>query len=194
MRDDCAGQDPRGVAGAVNRRDAFRWLALAWAGLHAGDLSAQSRAVPAAPAEAPPRGQPGPVRFLDAAALRRAIREAPEETPGQPGLYSLRLSDSPAPVVLGIRRSAATRAEVHAGFADVWYVLEGTATLVTGGALVDGAESAPGEIRGRGIAGGEAKRVRAGDFIVVPAGVPHWVSGVETRELVYLVVKVPASR
>jgi mannose-6-phosphate isomerase-like protein (cupin superfamily) len=131
------------------------------------------------------------VKFLDAATLRRTIRSAPEENPGQPGLYSIELSGDGGYPVIGIRRTRPTRSEVHADFTDVWYVLEGAGTLVTGGAMVGGVETAPREIRGRSITGGEIRRVRAGDFAIVPAGMPHWVSRVETRELLYLVVKVP---
>jgi mannose-6-phosphate isomerase-like protein (cupin superfamily) len=132
------------------------------------------------------------VIFLDAAALLRAIRNAPEETAGQPGLYSLLLSGDAEYEVIGIRRTVATRSEQHAAFVDVWHVLEGAGTLVTGGAMVDGVETAPGELRGRGINGGETRRIRAGDFAIVPAGVPHWISRVGPGELLYFVVKVPA--
>ena len=93
--------------------------------------------------------------------------------------------------VLGIRRTATTRSEAHASFTDVWYVLEGSASLVTGGTIVEGIATAPGEIRGRSIAGGDTRPIQAGDFAIVPAGVPHWVSQLE-RELLYLVVKVPS--
>ena len=109
-------------------------------------------------------------------------------------MYSVRLSGEGGHPVIGIRRTAATRSEVHADFTDVWYVLEGSGTLVTGGLLVGGIETAPGEIRGRSIAGGEVRRARGGDFAIVPAGVPHWVSRIETRELLYIVVKVPVPR
>jgi mannose-6-phosphate isomerase-like protein (cupin superfamily) len=181
MREERRNQAHGEAARAIGRRDALQWLALAVAGLPVSDAVAKG-------------GAPGPARFLDAAALRRAIRAAPEEVPGQPGLYSLRLSGGAPgePVVLGIRRTAPTRSEVHAGFADVWYVLAGAATLVTGGAILGGEETVSGEFRGRGINGGEARRVQPGDFVVVPPRVPHWVSRVGPGELLYFVVKVPA--
>jgi mannose-6-phosphate isomerase-like protein (cupin superfamily) len=183
-------REPPGRASrGIDRRHAVQWLALALASLRAGELFAQTGALP--PARAGGR-RPGPVRFLDAAALRRAIRTAPEENRGQPGLYSLRLSGDVGYTVIGIRRTAPTRSEAHAAFTDVWYVLEGSGTLVTGGEIVGGVETTPGEVRGRSIAGGDSRRIRAGDFATVPAGVPHWVSGVGRKELLYIVVKVPA--
>jgi quercetin dioxygenase-like cupin family protein len=80
---------------------------------------------------------------------------------------------------------------VHAEFTDVWYVIEGAATVVTGGSVVGGASTTPGEILGQSIKGGSSRTMRKGEFAVIPAGIPHWVSGVEGKEFVYIVVKMP---
>ncbi len=87
------------------------------------------------------------------------------------------------------RRDRPGQAEVHAGETDVIYVLEGEATLVTGGRVVNGATTAPGELRGSSIEGGTGRALGAGDFVIVPAGVPHWFSKVNGPFL-YYVVKV----
>lgn len=129
--------------------------------------------------------------FRSAADLRRAIQTAPEEKPGKPGLYFVNLSDCPDYPVIGIRRTMATTSELHKSFTDVWYVIEGAATLVTGGSIVEGVESLPGEIRGRSIKGGNERRIQSGDFAIIPAGVAHWISKVEGKEFLYLVAKVP---
>jgi glc operon protein GlcG len=86
------------------------------------------------------------------------------------------------------RRDAAGEAEVHLRDTDVIYVIAGAATLVTGGTVVDGRPTAPGEIRGPAIAGGEDRRLAAGDVIVVPNGTPHWFREV-AAPVTYLVVK-----
>jgi mannose-6-phosphate isomerase-like protein (cupin superfamily) len=134
-----------------------------------------------------------PVTFLTGAELLHAIETAPEETPGQPGLYSLRLSATSEYPVIGIRRTQPGRSELHTNFADVWYVLWGDSTFVTGGAVVDGVETQPGEIRGRAISGGDSRHLKNGDFAVVPAGVPHWISEIKGKEFLYIVVKVPTT-
>ncbi len=87
------------------------------------------------------------------------------------------------------RREKPGQAEVHAGETDIIYVLEGTATFVTGGTVVDPQATGEGEIRGPSISGGTSRSLEAGDLVIVPAGVPHWFRGVEGPFL-YYVVKV----
>lgn len=87
------------------------------------------------------------------------------------------------------RREKAGEAEIHRRDTDVIYVLSGTATIVTGGEVVEGREVEPGELRGREIRGGEPRRLAAGDVLVVPSGIPHWFSAVDAP-FTYYVVKV----
>lgn len=89
------------------------------------------------------------------------------------------------------RRTAPGMAEVHVVDTDIIYVLDGTATFVTGGSVVDGKTTAQDEIRGKAIAGGDTKLLVKGDVAVVPNGVPHWFKDVNGPFL-YYVVKVPA--
>jgi glc operon protein GlcG len=87
------------------------------------------------------------------------------------------------------RRDKPGLAEVHEKDADVIYVLGGSATLVTGGSVVDAKATEPHEIRGIGITGGETRHLSQGDVIIVPSGTPHWFQEVPTP-LTYFVVKV----
>lgn len=80
-------------------------------------------------------------------------------------------------------------AEVHSGETDVIHVLAGSATLVTGGEVVDGKSIGPEEIRGAAIRGGDTRRLQRGDVVVIPSGVPHWFREV-AGPLDYYVVKV----
>jgi mannose-6-phosphate isomerase-like protein (cupin superfamily) len=72
-------------------------------------------------------------------------------------------------------------------------VLDGTATLVTGGRAVNANTTAPQEIRGSTIEEGQARRVGKGDLVVVPSGVPHLFKDVK-GPFVYYVVKVTSPR
>jgi uncharacterized protein GlcG (DUF336 family)/mannose-6-phosphate isomerase-like protein (cupin superfamily) len=87
------------------------------------------------------------------------------------------------------RREKAGMAEVHEKDADVIYVLDGSATFVTGGTVVDGKTVEPGEIRGASINGGETRKLVKGDVIIVPNNTPHWFKEV-SGPLTYYVVKV----
>jgi glc operon protein GlcG len=87
------------------------------------------------------------------------------------------------------RRDAAGMGEVHTRDTDIIYVLDGTATFVTGGSLVDARNTAADEIRGRAIQGGETRTIAKGDVIVVPNNTPHWFKEVN-GPFTYYVVKV----
>ena len=87
------------------------------------------------------------------------------------------------------RRDAPGKAEVHQIDTDVFYVLEGTATFVTGGKVPDLAITGPNELRGSRIDGGEVRTIGPGDVVVVPSGTPHWFRDVKAPVL-YLAVKV----
>jgi quercetin dioxygenase-like cupin family protein len=73
-------------------------------------------------------------------------------------------------------RSEPGMVEVHDKETDTFYVLDGSATIVTGGTMVGGSVTGPGQHRGTDITGGKAQRLAKGDVMVIPAGVPHWFS------------------
>ncbi|HTL18518.1 MAG TPA: cupin domain-containing protein, partial [Patescibacteria group bacterium] len=81
--------------------------------------------------------------------------------------------------VLALRRNEPGEVEVHEHDTDVLYVLEGDATLVTGGTTTEARNSAPGETRGKTIVGGEDRHLKKGDVMVIPNGVPHWFKEVK---------------
>ena len=82
--------------------------------------------------------------------------------------------------------------EVHTRDTDIIYMLEGAATLITGGTLVDAKTIEPEEIRGRESKGGESRVITKGDVVVIPNGTPHWFKEV-TGPINYYVVKVRAA-
>jgi len=90
------------------------------------------------------------------------------------------------------RRVAPGQAEIHTLDTDVIYVVDGSASLVTGGKAVDAKEIAPNEIRGTKIEGGDEHQITQGQVIVIPNGVPHQFTAV-AGELHYFVCKPTAS-
>lgn len=63
--------------------------------------------------------------------------------------------------------------EVHDGSDDIYYVLDGDATLMLGGSLVEPNQVSPGEWRSKTATGGQKVAIKKGDLIVVPRGTPH---------------------
>jgi len=91
--------------------------------------------------------------------------------------------------VSGSHRAAPGQVEVHEKETDVLYIIEGEATFITGGKMVGGKLSSPGQFLGTSIDGGETHHLTKGDVIVIPAGVPHWFKEVP-GSISYYVVKV----
>ena len=87
------------------------------------------------------------------------------------------------------RREEPGQVEVHVKDTDVIYMLEGSTTFITGGTMVGGKTTAPDEMRGSDITGGDTRRLIKGDIIIVPKGTPHWFKEV-SGPLLYYVVKV----
>jgi quercetin dioxygenase-like cupin family protein len=86
-------------------------------------------------------------------------------------------------------RATSGEVEVHDKETDTFYVLDGSATLITGGTMVGGRVTQPNQHRGTSITGGEAHQLTKGDVVVIPAGIPHWFKEVP-RSIDYYVVKV----
>jgi len=87
-------------------------------------------------------------------------------------------------------READGRAELHKAKADVIVIQTGTATLLTGGEVIDPVATGPNEIQGSGIKGGVKRTVAPGDVIEIPVGVPHQFFLAPGTQITYLVVKV----
>jgi mannose-6-phosphate isomerase-like protein (cupin superfamily) len=91
--------------------------------------------------------------------------------------------------VSGNHRAGPGQVEVHEKETDIFYVVEGDATIVTGGTMVGGRQTGPGQLRGTDVQGGETRHLQKGDVMVIPAGIPHWFKEVSPT-INYLTVKV----
>ena len=75
-------------------------------------------------------------------------------------------------VKLSVRASSGG-AEIHAHYDDIFFVTDGSATMITGGQVQNAKASPDGETKGSGIEGGIRQMIRKGDVVHVPAGTPH---------------------
>jgi mannose-6-phosphate isomerase-like protein (cupin superfamily) len=81
-------------------------------------------------------------------------------------------------------------AELHAKFSDLFIVLEGEATLLSGGELENPIYSGPGEMRGTAVLDAKKTRLIKGDVVHIPPNVPHQLLVAKGTVFAYYVVKV----
>jgi mannose-6-phosphate isomerase-like protein (cupin superfamily) len=84
--------------------------------------------------------------------------------------------------------------EIHEKWADVFLVLSGSATLVTGGTVQSARIIAPGETRGDSIQEGNSQELRQGDVVHVPAGTPHQFLVSSDKTITSMVFKIQESQ
>lgn len=82
-------------------------------------------------------------------------------------------------------------AELHDASDDVYYVLEGAATLVLGGQLEAPKEVEPGEWRSPRIIDGKTYEITKGDLVIVPRGTPHQRS-TANKDFTMILIKIYA--
>jgi mannose-6-phosphate isomerase-like protein (cupin superfamily) len=88
----------------------------------------------------------------------------------------------------------------HSQITEVYHIISGDATLVTGGTIENAKESAPDSqvvkvlngpsSTGGAILNGVSRKVTAGDVVVIPPNTPHWFSEISSDQVVYLVIRI----
>ena len=155
-----------GVSGAASAQQDEE-VAIAGAGTFANDTKATSEM----------QMNKTPVLFFDKAQVTTSFSKGAVLLDGTNRNYMVHTS----------RRDKPGLAEVHSLDTDIIYVMEGTATLITGGTAVAAKEVAANEFRGSRIDGGDTRHLSKGDVIIVPNGVPHWFSEVSGTFLYYTI-------
>ena len=139
----------------------------------ASSAFAQQPAVPA-PSSATPRTTM--VSASDVAALIAKAKVDRKDTQALLAQSMIRLE--PYNVSLEYR-AAVANAAVHETEAELFYVVDGSAMLVTGGRLKEEKRTNAANLTGSGIEGGVSRHVAKGDFIMVPERTPHWFSAID---------------
>jgi mannose-6-phosphate isomerase-like protein (cupin superfamily) len=144
----------------------MRYVPLAAAVLAVTFSGAAQSTQPSAPAARDPAivfPVPGLHAQLDRLAAEAKTKGSSGATVEDYGSYKLQFSV----------RTVSGGAEVHAHWDDVMMVEQGSATLITGGTVVDGKTGADGETHGSRIEGGQSQKINPGDVLTVRAGTPH---------------------
>lgn len=106
------------------------------------------------------------------------------------GIAAETLEKYPAHFTMLTVRTASGGAEEHAHDADIFFIVDGEATLTTGGTIVDPETVSPGEIRGKKVEGGVERKLGKGDVVHIAPNTPHQMILAKGHSLAYFVVKV----
>ena len=117
-----------------------------------------------------------------------ALLKQAEASPS--GLASVTLKKYPGHFTMLTVRTKAGGAEQHNHWSDLFVALDGEATVVAGGAIENGKETAPGELRGTRVVGGTEHTMHKGDIVHISPGVPHQTIVAPGKTFTYYVVKV----
>lgn len=135
-------------------------------------------------------GPPADKLFTSSSEVQELIAKSKaQRTKDQPLITQRILSLAPYNANLEYRASVGT-ASVHETEAEMFYVIEGSGTLTTGGKLTEEKRQNAENLQGSGIEGGKSQAVAKGDFIIVPEKTPHWFNKID-QTLVLMSIHVP---
>lgn len=119
--------------------------------------------------------------FASAADVKAMIAKAKaERKPDQPNFSQPIVSAAPYSANLEYRVGGLNApASTHDKDAELFYVIEGTGTVVTGGTLQNERRTNADNSSGTGIEGGSSRKIGPGDFVLVPDKTPHWFTAID---------------
>jgi mannose-6-phosphate isomerase-like protein (cupin superfamily) len=128
---------------------------------------------PAAPA--------GAKLFASSADVKAMIAKAKaERKPDQPNFAQPIVALTPYSANLEYRVGGVNApASTHDKDAELFYVVEGTGTVVTGGTLQNERRTNADNSSGTGIEGGNTRKIGPGDVVLVPEKTPHWFTQID---------------
>ena len=138
--------------------------------------------------------------YVTSADIQAIFNRAPENSVSDQQIRAVSVGKVNV-AVAGVYRSAkASNTSIeHDQVTEVYTIIEGSGTMVTGGKMANPERLKPDDntvkvlvgpsMRGGALEGGESHKVGPGDMIIVPAGVPHWFSSIDGA-IRYSVVRV----
>ncbi|HYL38061.1 MAG TPA: cupin domain-containing protein [Bryobacteraceae bacterium] len=128
--------------------------------------------------------------FASSADVAALIAKAKSERKeGQPIVAQRILQLAPYNANLEYRASVGP-ASIHEKEAEMFYVIDGSATMVTGGKLTKESRTNAENLTGSGVEGGTPREIAKGDFIIVPENTAHWFSEIH-QTLILMSLHVP---
>ncbi len=132
---------------------------------------------------------PTKATVITAADVAAAVAKLPQDRVSANGTFVERQDPGGLAYRIAVdRRRTPQRASAHSEEAEVWFVVDGSGTITTGGKLVETRKD--GKVVGRVIEGGVSAKVTKGDFVVIPEGVPHYITEANPH-VIFIAIEFP---
>ena len=177
------------------------FLALVFALGFTNTLSAQTQSPPAAS----PRLLRGTATDVSSAEIHSLVQKTAADRVSDQALRVVSINGEYNVGIGVVHRAKTSGAQAgggieHSQITEIYHVIEGNATLVTGGSM-DNTSEFPADhpvvavlngpsTRGGPIQNGVSRKIGPGDVVIIPPNTPHWFSEISSDQIVYLVVRV----
>lgn len=143
--------------------------------------------------QSPPPDTPPVATDVTAAAIRGFLDALPRDAVSDRPIRVVDVTGDYRVGVYGVFRPQGVTGDANLHRVDtteIYYMLSGTATLVTGGTMVDPYQPSPTStsLRAPRIEGGVSRRVGPGDVVIIPGHTPHWWSSLDS-DIEYLIFR-----
>lgn len=144
--------------------------------------------------------KPNAATYVTNSDVQTIFKQAPENSVVDKQIRAVNVGKVNVAVAAVYRSAKANNTSIeHDQVTEVYTIIEGSGTMVTGGKMANPERLKPDDptvkvlvgpsMRGGALEGGESRKVGPGDMIIVPAGVPHWFSSIDGA-IRYSVVRV----
>jgi mannose-6-phosphate isomerase-like protein (cupin superfamily) len=185
----------------VMKKAAFGIIAIAFALALPGGFRAQTQRTPAVTPHLPR----GTATDVNSAEIQALVQKTASERISDQAIRVVGINGEYNVGVGVVHRAKTSGAQAgggieHSQITEIYHVIEGNATLVTGGSMDNLAEfpadhpvvtvlNGP-STRGGPILNGVSRKIGPGDVVIIPPNTPHWFSEIASDQIVYLVVRV----
>jgi mannose-6-phosphate isomerase-like protein (cupin superfamily) len=179
----------------------FGFLAVVFALAFTNKLSAQTQSAPAASPHLPR----GTATDVSSGEIQSLVEKTASDRVSDQAIRVVSINGEYNVGIGVVHRAKTSGAQAgggieHSQITEIYHVIEGNATLVTGGSI-DNTSEFPADhpvvavlngpsTRGGPIQNGVSRKIGPGDVVIIPPNTPHWFSEISSDQIVYLVVRV----
>jgi mannose-6-phosphate isomerase-like protein (cupin superfamily) len=134
--------------------------------------------------------QTKPAIYITSDDIRATLKKAPADSVTDQAIRTITVGNLNVGVGVVHRSAKAAQTSImHDELTEIYHILSGSGTLVTGGSLTKPERFPAGSAtvkdlagpswRGSVLEGGVSRKVKAGDVVIIPAGTGHWFSQID---------------